>query len=72
MNNSMNLFQAITNPQAFIQSAMNNSQLMQNPIMQNALGMYQRRDIKGLQELANNVAKQQGISIDDLRKQIGF
>lgn len=72
MNNIQNIFQVISNPQAFIQNAMNNSQLMQNPMMKNAIGMYQRGDIQGLQNLANNVAKQQGVSVDDIRKQLGI
>ena len=32
------------NPQAIIQQAMNNSQMMQNPVMRNAIEMYQRKD----------------------------
>lgn len=72
MNNIGNVFQAISNPQAFIQNAMNNSQLMQNPMMQNAIGMYRSGNVQGLENLANNIAKQKGISIDDIRKQLGI
>lgn len=71
MQNSMGmLMQAIRNPQAFMQQAMNNSQIMQNPISRNALEMYQRGDKKGLDELADNLCKERGINRQDLEKQI--
>ena len=72
MNNLMNIGQMLSNPQAFIQGVMQNSPLMQNPVMQNAMEMYKKGDIQGLQNLANNVAKQQGTSVEDIRKQLGI
>ena len=72
MNNIMNIAQIMANPQAFIQNAMQNAPLMQNPAMKNAMEMYQRGDIQGLQNLANNVAKQQGTTVDNIRKQLGI
>ena len=68
----MNIAHMLTNPQAFIQNVINNSPLMQNPAFKNAVDMYQKGDVKGLQELANNVARQKGTTVDDIRKQIGF
>ena len=59
----MNPFQmlgAMKNPQAFIQQMMNNSQIMQNPIIQNAIQMYQNGDTQGLQAMAENLAKERG------------
>ena len=50
MNNIFGLMQAAKNPQAFLQQAMNNSQMMQNPISRNALEMYQKGDKQGLNE----------------------
>ena len=69
----MNPFQmlgAMKNPQAFIQQMMNNSQIMQNPIMQNAMQMYQKGDTQGLQAMAENLAKERGTTGDDMKSQI--
>ena len=71
MQNNMGvLMQAIKNPQAFMQQAMNNSQFMQNPISRNALEMYQKGDKQGLNELADNLCKEKGINRSDFEKQI--
>ena len=69
----MNPFQmlgAMKNPQAFIQQMMNNSQVMQNPITKNAMQMYQSGDIQGLQTMAENLAKERGTTVDDMKSQI--
>lgn len=71
MQNNMGiLMQAIKNPQAFLQQAINDSQFMQNPISRNALEMYQKRDRQGLNELADNLCKEKGINRQDFEKQI--
>lgn len=71
MQNNMGiLMQAIKNPQAFLQQAMNDSQLMQNPISRNALEMYQKGDKQGLNELAQNLCKEKGTSYEEMAKQI--
>ena len=70
MNNLLGLMQAAKNPQAFLQQAMNNSQMMQNPISRNALEMYQRGDSRGINELADNLCKERGINRQDLEKEI--
>lgn len=70
MNNPLALVQAFRNPQAFMQQAMNNSQFMQNPISRNALEMYQKGDKQGLNELADNLCREKGISRQDFEKQI--
>lgn len=72
MNNPMQFIQAIRNPQQFVQGMMQNNQMMQNPMMKNAMDMYQKGDVQGLQNLAENVAKERGTSIDEMRKQLGI
>ena len=52
MNNPFQLMQAMRNPQAFIQQAMNNSEMMQNPMIANAIQMYQNGDKDGVNQLA--------------------
>ena len=69
----MNPFQmlgAIKNPQAFIQQMMNNSKIMQNPMVKNAMQMYQNGDTKGLKDMAENLAKERGTTVDDMKSQI--
>ena len=69
----MNPFQmlgAMKNPQAFIQQMMNNSKVMQNPIAKNAIQMYQSGDMQGLQAMAENLAKERGTTVDDIKNQI--
>lgn len=70
MNNPLNFVQIMRNPQAFMQQAMNNSQIMQNPISRNAIEMYQKGDIKGINELANNLCKEKGTTYEEMAKQI--
>ena len=70
MNNIFGLMQAVKNPQAFLQQAMNNSQMMQNPISRNALEMYQKGDKQGLNELADNLCREKCINRQDFEKQI--
>ena len=72
MNNQLGIIQAIQNPQQFVENMMNNSQAMQNPMMKNAMVMFKNGDVKGLQQLTENVAKQKGTTIDEMRKKLGF
>lgn len=70
MNNMLSLMQAAKNPQAFMQNLMNNSQINQNPIAKNAFNMYQRGDLNGINELAENICKEKGINRQDFEREI--
>lgn len=70
MNNLGMLMQAVKNPQQFLQNAMQNTQLMQNPIFKNTVDMMQKGDNKGLEEMARNLCAEKGINPDDALKQI--
>ena len=70
MNNPLALMRAFRNPQEFMQKAMNNPQIMQNPISKNAIELYQKGDKQGLNELADNLCKEKGINRQDFEKQI--
>ena len=70
MNNPLAFMQAMRNPQAFMQQAMNNSEIMQNPIAKNALEMYQKGDIQGVNQLAENLCKEKGTSVEEMKRQI--
>lgn len=66
MNNILQLGQILRDPQAFLQQAMQSG----NPIMKNAVEMYQRGDKDGINQLAQNLCKEKGTSYDDMVKQI--
>ena len=68
--NPLQMIGAMKNPQAFIQQMMNNSQIMQNPMVKNAMQMYQNGDTKGLKDMAENLAKERGTTVDDMKSQI--
>lgn len=68
--NTMQMIQAMKNPQQFLQNIMSNNQIMQNPMMQNAMQMFQNGDTKGMEQLARNLCKEKNINIDEAVKQI--
>ena len=70
MMNPLQFVQAMRNPQEFMQKMMKNSQVMQNPLAKNAMEMYQKGDTKGLQAMAENLAKERGTTVDDIKSQI--
>ena len=70
MNNPLQFVQMVRNPQAFLQQAMNNSQMMQNPIMRNTMEMMQKKDYEGVEKLAKNLCKEKGIDYEQLCKEI--
>ena len=55
---------------------MNNGPMANNPIARNAFEMYQKGDTKGLNELANNLCQENGITYEDavnkIRSQLGM
>lgn len=68
MNNPLQLMRAFRNPQEFLKQF----EQMNNPIMNNAIGLMKQGKGSQLEELVRNVAKEKGVNVDDLRKQIGF
>ena len=58
------------NPQQFLQQVMNNSQMMQNPMIKNTVQMAQNGDAKGIERLARNLCKEKGINADDMFNQM--
>ena len=70
MMNPLQFVQAMRNPQEFMQKMMDNSQVMQNPMAKNAIEMYQKGDTKGLQDMAENLAKERGTTVNDMKSQI--
>ena len=58
--------QMMKNPQAILQQAMQSG----NPIIKNAIEMYQRGDKDGINQLAQNLCKERGTSYDEMVNQI--
>lgn len=76
MNNFGFLMGMSKNPQQIIQQMMNNSQAMQNPLIRNAIEMYQKGDMNGVNQLAQNLCKEKGIdmktAIQQIKSQFGM
>lgn len=70
MNPIMSIFQMMRgggNPQDMIQKMIGNNQIAQNPMAMNAMEMFQSGNIDGLKSLAENLAKEKGTTVDDVR-----
>lgn len=70
MNNIINMLGVIKNPQNIVQQAMNNNQIMRNPIARNTIEMMQKGDSKGLESMARNLCHEKGMDPDELLKQV--
>ena len=70
MKNLLQLFSGIKNPQQFLQSMMNNSQVMGNPMAKNAIDMRQNGDAKGVEQMARNLCKEKGVNPDEIMQQM--
>ena len=58
------------NNQFLLQQLMNSPQVKNNPIAQNAFQLFQKGDTQGLNELANNLAKERNIDINQITNEI--
>ena len=57
--NPINIFQMMkSGPQQFIQQMMGNNQIMNNPMVKNAVGMAQNGDLQGVEQMARNLCKE--------------
>lgn len=73
MNPIMSIFQMMKgggNPQNMVKQMMGNSQIANNPMAMNAMEMFQSGNIDGLKSLAENLAKEKGTTVDDVRNGI--
>ena len=66
MNNPLQIMQLMRNPQMLIQQAMQSA----NPIVKNAVELYQKGDKNGLNELMNNLCREKGVKPEDIMSQI--
>lgn len=71
--NPINIIQMMKsgNPQKVIQSMIeSNPNIQNNPLAQNAMKMYQNGDTSGLKNMAKNMCKERGITVDQAKQQI--
>ena len=71
--NPINIIQMMTsgNPQQAIQNIIeSNPNIQNNPLAQNAMKMYKNGDTKGLQNMAENMCKERGITVDQAKQQV--
>ena len=71
--NPINIIQMMKsgNPQQAIQSIIEgNPNVQNNPLAQNAIKMYQNGDTMGLQNMAENMCKERGITVDQAKQQV--
>lgn len=67
----MNIFQMMRGgPQQFMQQIMNNNQMMNNPMIKNAVQMAQNGDMSGIEQMARNICKEKGLNADDVFNQL--
>lgn len=58
------------NNQFLLNMIMQNPQIRNNPMAQNAIRMYQSGDVNGLNAMANNIAKEKNIDLNQFAEQI--
>lgn len=58
------------NANQILQQIYSNSQAMQNPMIQNAMRMYQNHDSEGLRNMAQNLANERGFDIEQIKQNI--
>lgn len=58
------------NPMQLIQAMMGNRQMMGNPLAKNAIGMMQKGDSQGVEQMARNLCKEKGIDPDEMMNQV--
>ena len=53
-----------------LQRMMNSPQVQNNPLARNAMEMYKNGNSNGLQEMAENLCRENGTSIEEMKKSI--
>lgn len=55
-----------------LNKALSNPNVQKNPMAQNVIRMYQNGDSQGLQQMCTNICKEQGTSVDEMRRKLGI
>lgn len=70
MNPIMSLYQAMRNPNQFMQNMLNNNKVTGNPMAMNALDMMKNGDNEGIEKMARNLCKSSGLDPDEIYKKV--
>lgn len=64
--NIMNVFQMINsgNPKQIVMRMMNDPQIANNPMAKNMIEMAKSGNLKGIEEMGRNIAKERGVDFD--------
>lgn len=64
--NIMNVFQMISsgNPKQIVMRMMNDPQIANNPMAKNMVEMAKNGNLKGIEEMGRNIAKERGVDFD--------
>lgn len=64
--NIMNVFQMINsgNPKQIVMRMMNDPQIANNPMAKNMIEMAKNGNLKGIEEMGRNIAKERGVDFD--------
>lgn len=69
--NPISIFQMMRGgPQQFLQQIMGNNPMMNNPMMKNVVGMAQKGDMQGIEQMARNLCKEKGLNADEVMNQL--
>lgn len=55
-----------------VNKLLSNNQVLQNPMVINAVNLAKNNDTQGLKKLAENIAKEKGTDIKTIRSQLGI
>lgn len=59
------------NVQQMVQQAMQNGNMMNNPVFSNAVGMYRNHNSEGLRNIADNLCRENGTTYEEMRRKLG-
>lgn len=70
MLNPVQFVKNMRNPEALMRQIMGNNQIMSNPMARNAIDMFQKGDMQGVQQMAENLAKEKGTTVDEVKNNL--
>ena len=69
--NPINIIQLMRGgPQQLLQQIVGNNQMMSNPMMKNVVGMAQKGDMQGVEQMARNLCKEKGLNADEVMSKV--
>ena len=57
---------------SFVQQAIQNQNMMINPIFSNAVNLYRNHNSQNLRQIAENICKENGTTFEEMKKKLGY